>query len=349
MIILGSGGWYVKDNYKKWSWFQVISPGGKKFQKQESKLERYDFDSLRKRGGIASEIKDEGEPADVNVRRLNAIKLTLPRSKQKQAQKILSENTTWTSRIISFQSNGKKITGMMNIPKTVMSNKMPVVIMIRGYADSSGYYSGSGTWKVADELAKSGFVTVSIDFLGFGGSDNESIDTLEARFEKVESVLDLIASVKNLDYIDPNKIGIWAHSNGGQIALSVLEVSGEYHPTTMWAPMTNPFPNSVLETADSGPAGDAIRKLINDFTKQYDSRRYAFENYYSWVNAPVLIHQGTADEWCEIEWQQDVVNKLKLLGKQASLYIYQGDDHNLKNNWNLAVARDISFFTSVLR
>ena len=36
--------------------------------------------------------------------------------------------------------------------------------------------------------------------------------------------------------------------------------------------------------------------FVNAFLQHYDGRRYAFENYYSWINAPILIQQGTADE-----------------------------------------------------
>ncbi len=348
VLFLGTG-FYVYKNYYKWPWFSNLNPGGGKFERKENKLEKYDFDSLKKRGGIGSDIKIEGETVDVNIRRLNAIKATLPKKKQKLAQSILNKSMTWKSEIFSFQSNGKKISGMINTPMTPMSNKMPAIIMIRGFAEGEGYYSGSGTWKVADELAKNGYVTVSLDFLGYGLSNNESADSLEARFEKVESVMDLIESVKRLPYVDSSKIGIWAHSNGGQIALSTLEVSSADYPTVLWAPMTNPFPQSVLDTADSGTSGDPIRKLISDFGKRYDPRRYAVENYYQWIEAPVIIHQGTADVWCNVDWQQEVVNKLKALGKSATLYVYQGDDHNLKNSWNQVVGQDIGFFNSILK
>jgi dipeptidyl aminopeptidase/acylaminoacyl peptidase len=343
-----SAGFYVY-SHKNVGWIENLSPGGKRIQKVlEGPLSKYDFDSLKKRGGIASTIKVEGETKDVDIRRINAVKATLPKKKQKQAETIMRNAMTWKSNVISFESNGKKITGMMNVPLTPKSNKMPALIMIRGFADNEGYYTGSGSWKAADYFAQQGFVTVSLDFLGFGGSDYESRDILEARFEKVMSVMDLVESVKNLDFVDPNRIGIWAHSNGGQIALSVLEVTGTNLPTTLWAPMTNPFPQSVLDTAGDDPAGQKVKQTIADFEKKYDSRRYAFENYYQWISAPIMIHQGTADVWCKMEWQEDVVNHLRNLNNEATLYKYVEDDHNLKNNWDMVVGRDVQFFTRTL-
>ena len=50
-------------------------------------------------------------------------------------------------------------------------------------------------------MARNGYITVSLDFLGFGLSDGESKDILEARFEKPISVMDLIESVKKMEIV----------------------------------------------------------------------------------------------------------------------------------------------------
>lgn len=307
---------------------ELINPIGKEKTTTELNLGKYDFDSLRKRGGVASEIMIGGTIPAVETRRKLAH----------------SGGLGFTTREIFFESDGKKISGMINYyPEKSSLSK--VVIMIRGYADKPGYYPGSGTWRVADKLAEAGYTTVSVDFLGYADSDSESTEMLAARFEKVNAVLDLIESVKQLPWVDKNKIGIWAHSNGGQIALSVLEVSGQNYPTILWAPMTNPFPQSVLDTAsDLDDGGKAVIEAIGEFQKHYDSRRYAFENYYEWVKAPVLIQQGTKDEWCKVEWQQKVVDGLKTAGKEAELIIYEGNDHNLSKSWNEAVEKDIEWW-----
>lgn len=289
----------------------------------EQKLEKYDFDSLRKRGGQASKIQIIGEAEGIVQRRRDVL-----------------QNVS--TQIFTFQSNGKTISGTMNIPHPEYSSLKKAVIMVRGYAEKEGYYPGSGSWRMADQLVKEGYATFSIDFLGYGLSDAESEDVLEARFEKVVSVLDLIASVEAIPYIDKSKIGIWAHSNGGQIALSVLEVTGKRYPTVLWAPMTQTFPESVLSTIDEG---SPVKGIIEDFEKHYDARRYAFENYLHWINAPVVIMQGTADEWCKVEWQETLQSRMKSLGKDVELVVYPGADHNLSNppagGWEKAVGESL--------
>jgi len=315
---------------------KVVSPFAEvKFT--EKSLEKYDFDNLAVRTLDPSNSKIVGAgfmPAQIEI--LGPIKAVEDRRKEKY---------NFETREIRFKSDNKYISGMINYFND--NKKHGIIIMIRGYSPKENYYVGSGTWKVADELARQlpGFATISIDFLGYGNSDSDSADVLEARFHKVVEVLDLIESVKQLSWVDKNKIGIWAHSNGGQIALSVLEITGEQYPTILWAPMTNPFPQSLIDTADEGEERQKATDFVNLFLKYYDGRRYAFENYYEWIQAPILIQQGTADSQVKVEWQQDVVSKLKLLNKNVELVIYDGADHNMKGGWDEAVERDVNWYT----
>ena len=333
---------------KKTDW---LSPAGGRFwsrQTNETKdqekpkekntgyLAQYNFENLRKRENKASKIEIVGGSTVLAEARKNVLKTYKKEGIEKE--------DNFKSYEITFNSNGKKISGMLNLPATVRSNKMPAIIMIRGYAESAGYFVGSGSWKAADELARNGFVTISLDFLGYGLSDGESKDILEARFEKPVSVLDLIESVKALDYVDGTKIGFWSHSNGGQIAISVLEITGQNYPTVLWAPMTNPFPQSVLETMDDSENGKIVKQKIADFEQDYDSKLYSIDNFYDWIKAPILIHQGTADVWCKVEWQEDLKNELTKLGKEVRLDVRQGSDHNLKQSWDEVIKMDVEFF-----
>ena len=318
LLVFGGGGYYLwpREN------INPVGNGLKPFL--ANNLEKYDFDNLRKRGGKASEINILGLIDGVEKRR--------------------TKKYGFTTKEIRFQSDGKWVSGMINMPNDAGTRHgvfVPIIIMIRGYAEKQWYYPGSGTWKVADELAKAGYATISLDFLGYGDSDMESTDMLEARFHKVIEVLDLIVSVKQLPWVDKNRIGIWAHSNGGQIVLSVLEITGEKYSTVLWAPMTMPFPDSVLSTIDEG---SPVKEAIDEFQKHYDARRYAFENYYQWIQAPILIQQGMVDEWVKVEWQQDLQSRLKLLGKYVELVIYPGADHNLKNSWDEGVKKDLEWY-----
>jgi len=112
----------------------------------------------------------------------------------------------------------------------------------------------------------------------------------------------------------------------------------------LWAPMTNPFPQSVLETMDDSENGKIVKQKIADFEKEYTSKLYSIDNFYDWINAPIQIHQGTADVWCKVKWQQDLQSRLKKLGKEVRLDVRQDNDHNLKQSWDEVIKMDAEFF-----
>lgn len=305
-----------------------LSPLGPDFFPQNKPLEKYSFENLRKKKYEGSEIKLE---------------------------KIIKEEKKFTSWLFSFQTEGKKVTGMLNLPKK--QGKLPVVVMIRGYADDQIYFTGLGTRKAAGVFAENGFLTLAPDFLGFGGSDSSSADIsspretnlfiLEARFERPVTVLNLLASIKNLPQADTNKIFMWGHSNGGQIALSVLEIlpADRQVPTVLWAPVTKGFPESVLQyMGEMDDQGLKVKKAIDDFTSIYESKYYSIDHYWNDIQAPLQVHQGTADEYIKTEWTDNFVQTLKALGKNIIYYKYLQNDHNLSKDWDLVIQRDLGFF-----
>jgi uncharacterized protein len=304
---------FLPENQKN----SLISPFSRNFFEEEPKpLEEYGFESLRQKEYQGSEIKLE---------------------------EIIKEEEKYTSWLFSFQTDGKKVTGMANLPKK--EGKLPVIVMLRGYADDEIYFTGLGTRKSAGVFAENGFLTLAPDFLGFGGSDTSSLDILEARFERPVTVLNLLASIKSLPQVDAEKILMWGHSNGGQIALSVLEISQRDIPTVLWAPVTKGFPESVLQyMTELDDQGLKVKKAIDGFTSIYESKYFSIDHYWQDIHASLQVHQGTADDYIKTEWTDDFVQKLKDLNKDVFYYKYSQNDHNLSKDWDLVVQRDLEFF-----
>ena len=258
-------------------------------------------------------------------------------------EKILKDDQKFTSWLFSFQTEGKKVTGLANLPKK--EGKLPVIVMIRGYVDVWAYKTGTGTRKPAEFFAQNGFITLAPDFLGYGSSDPEEKDILLNRFQRPVTVLDLLASIKTLPQADPENIFLWGHSNGGQIALSVLEISGRPIPTTLWAPVTRGFPESVLNySAQLDDNGKIVAERIEEFKKNYDPKEYSITEYFDKINAPIQVHLGTYDEYIRQEWIEEFVAKLKSLNKEINYYIYPKNNHQLGRDWETVVKRDLEFF-----
>ncbi len=263
------------------------------------------------------------------------------------------------SYMFFFRSSGKKVSGLLNTPDK--QGTYPVMFMIRGFVDPSQYYSGEGTQHGAEYFAQHGFVTVAPDFLGYGESDKASQNPFEDRFQTYTTVMDLLASLKNLDRgfeqkgiseikTDSQHIGIWAHSNGGQIALSVAEMTGFAYPMILWAPVSKPFPYSILYYTDEfDDKGKALRKALATFESLYNAENYSLTNYLSWIQAPVQLNQGDADEEVPIQWSNELYSQLKKLGKDISYNTYPGENHNFQNgSWTKAMENGLAFIRSKL-
>jgi dipeptidyl aminopeptidase/acylaminoacyl peptidase len=206
-----------------------------------------------------------------------------------------------------------------------------------------------GTQTAARYLAARGFVTVAPDFLGYGDSDDPSLDTMAARLEKPSQLLDLIDSLGSLSFINPSRLGIWGHSNGGQIALSLLEITAKPIPTVLWAPVTKPFPYSLLYYTDEyDDGGKALRKTIADFETDYDVFDYSLDKHLDRLTGPIQLHQGGQDDAVPQTWSDDFVDTVNQDQEIIEYFTYPVADHNLQSDWDTAVQRSYQFFTTHL-
>jgi len=275
----------------------------------------------------------------------------------------LSQTTSYISQMFYYEvgnssAGEKKVSGLLNIPMT--PGVYPVIIMLRGFVPIESYVTGIGTKRAGEVFAQNGFITLAPDFLGYGQSDNPSQDSIEERFQTYTTGLTLLSSLPSLNSglmasysgkikADPSKVGIWAHSNGGQIALSILEITGKNYPTVLWAPVSKPFPYSILYFTDEyDDHGKALRKVIANFEKDYDVELYSPSNFYALINAPLAVHQGTADDAVPLKWSDNLVSDLTKLGKNVTYFTYPGADHNLTPGWDVAVTRSLNFYKTHL-
>lgn len=318
----------------------------------------YEFQNLRERSYSASEITIENE---------------------------LDATEDYTSYIFSYNTLDKKMTGQLNIPADA-TTETPVILMIRGYVPPEIYTTGIGTKNAAAAFAREGYITIAPDFFGYGESDPEPEDSWQARFEKPILVIELLNSIKNRGIplsetatitAKTDNIGIWAHSNGGQIALSVLEITKEPIPTSLWAPVTAPFPYSVLFFSDEADdEGKGMRLWVNQLEQDYELKNFSVTSFLDGLRGPIQLHHGTADEAALKAWSDEFMVKIeKENDRRAALlkeyqlsasesakaedpllqpieieyFTYPGANHNLVPSWDTVVARDIEFYNKNLR
>lgn len=280
---------------------------------------------------------------------------------------VIKEYDSFTSRYFyltfdpQLNSNQtQKVSGLINLPNK--PGTYPVIVMLRGYVDKEIYQTGVGTQRAGEYFAQNGFITLAPDFLGYGQSDQEAENSIESRFQTYTTTLTLLSSIPNLNSAlstlhfdfdlraDSSRIGLWSHSNGGQIALTILEITQKPYPIVLWAPVSKPFPYSILYyTDDFDDRGKALRKVIADFEKDYDIELYSLTNYLDKISARIQLHQGTADDAVPEKWSSQLNDTLSKLGKDTEYFIYPGADHNLLGSWQQAIQRSTAFFKTNLK
>jgi len=127
--------------------------------------------------------------------------------------------------------------------------------------------------------------------------------------------------------------------------LITLEITGGNYPTVLWAPVSKPFPYSVLYyTDESEDRGKLIRSELSKFERLYDVEKYSLTNYLDMINAPLQIHQGTNDDAVPVSWSNTLTSDLKSLNKRVEYIKHTEADHNMNPDWNNTAEQSLKYF-----
>lgn len=285
----------------------------------------------------------------------------------------LATNPEFSTQLVTITTLDKTMTGQLNLPAEITPNT-PVIVMLRGYVAPNIYTTGLGTRNAAAAYARAGFITLAPDFFGYAGSDPEPEDSWQARFEKPVIVAEILEGVRSggvptlAERHTTSQIGLWGHSNGGQIGLSVLEILQEPIPATFWAPVTAPFPYSILFfSIDHEDEGRGMRLWVHQLESLYNLQEFSITRYVDGLRGPLMIHHGSGDEAALNAWSSSFAQLVRTENAQRetwnstasaalarpepipfTYHVYPGADHNLQPGWNIVVERDIAFFRTYL-
>lgn len=232
-------------------------------------------------------------------------------------EKTLPKESNFTPYIISYTSDNLKIYAAMNIPNG--NGPFPVIILNHGYYNTRTFKTGDGTSGMATILANNGYITLASDYRGHGDSEGQGGGHQP---EYAIDVLNLIASVKNIEKADPARVGMWGHSMGGETSLRAVEIADNMKALVLWAP-----------TLGGGHSTD---------NSLMDNLKY--------IETPVSLHHGLSDT--EVDPKTSVVlsDALKKEGKQIEYFEYEGQDHNFQNlGWDLISERTLNFYNKYLK
>jgi dipeptidyl aminopeptidase/acylaminoacyl peptidase len=269
-----------------------------------------------------------------------------------QLEKVLAEKDKFVSYLISYRSEGLKIYGQLNIPKS--QKPYPIVILAHGYYNPETFTTGTGTEREAGYFANEGFLTIAPDFRGFGQSEDQKDERHLFRIDYTIDLLNLIASIKktNWDFLDKEKIAIWGHSMGGGLAERAAVVSKDIKAVSLFGPVEADAWDDFNRFSVHYP--EIRQEVIEKFGDKGNAGEFWAKvspiSYINEISAPFQIHHGTQDQTIPISASEKFHQALLSVGKKSEFFRYENQGHIFQGStWQEAMKRTLKFYKEHLK
>lgn len=262
----------------------------------------------------------------------------------------LPNGTNYRQMIVSYKSEGLKIYGLLTIPLTPKPESgYPAIIFMHGYIPPKQYSTTGNYPTYQATLARSPMITFKPDLRGHGQSEGNA-DGAHFSEKYVIDTLYAISYLKNYPEVNPEKIGYWGHSNGGEIGLRTATISPDIKAAVFWAGVVGSFEDMLHTYNAKIPFLQDLKE--NSFIKEHGLpdenpefwRKIDPHFYLKYISVPIQLHHGTNDKSVPVELSIRLKEALEKEEKKVEYFEYAGDDHNLSQNYSLAWERTIDFF-----
>lgn len=295
--------------------------------------------------------------------------LTIPHLRDKNFQSQLdeleqiSQNTNYTSYLTSYDSDGFKINALLTIPNTQMpSGGYPAIVFIHGYIPPQEYSTTQNYGSYVDYLASRGFVVFKIDLRGHGLSEGTASGAYYSGSYVIDT-LNAYSALEQSDFVNSQKIGLWAHSMGGNIAFRSMIVKQNIPATVIWAGAVYTYldlgeygisDNSYQPPTEDSPRRqerNRLRALYGDF----DSESLFWQsvvptNYLRGVTGALQINHAINDSVVSVEFSRNLQTILGNSDIIFELNEYTSGGHNIAGNtFTQAMQNTVRFFENYLR
>lgn len=266
-------------------------------------------------------------------------------------EKQIGSTAKYTRHSVTYKANGLTISGIMNIP--VGDGPFPTLVLGHGYIDPRIYTSGRGLKREQDYLANQGFIVLHTDYRNHAGSDDDPDNAVNLRLGYTIDVIAAAKALKNsgLAQVDVDRIGYLGRSMGGGIGYNVATVApNEFDAIVLYAPVSANYVDNFNKWGRGNP------EIENPIIEKHGSPEsnpdfwagISAENYFDRIEDPIMIHHGTNDESCKIEWSQRATDQMLALNKEVTFHIYEGEQHAFGPQWELSMQRSVEFLTKHL-
>jgi dipeptidyl aminopeptidase/acylaminoacyl peptidase len=288
-----------------------------------------------------------------------------------EIEQVLESGANYTRRIVSYQSEGNRIYALLTVPFGERPESgWPVIVFNHGFIPPNVYRTTERYVAYVDNLARSGYIVLRPDYRGHGSSEGVARGGYSNPDYTVD-VLNAVASIKRYPDADPNRIGMWGHSMGGQITLRAMVVSPDIKVGVIWGGVVGSYPDLINvwwlpreaqrgPTPTPDPANPLAPRRGRWRSEMYETYGSPEENPEFWaaispnsylddLSGPIQLHHGLADHSVPPALSEILYSELLAVGIPTELYEYEGDDHDITTHFTLAMQRSIAFFDTYLK
>ncbi len=281
-----------------------------------------------------------------------------------QIEQELGNGSNYKQYVVSYKSGGFKIYALLTVPLAEMpKNGYPAIIFNHGYIPPEQYSTTERYVAYVDGFARNGYVVFKPDYRGHGKSEGQPEGAYYSPAYTTD-VLNALSSVKKIKEVNPQKIGMWGHSMGGNITMRAMVVSKDIKAGVIWSGVVGTYDDLINRWVRAVPfrpsSSEAQAHVTSIRRKLMDKYGTPTQNPTFWntidphahlrdISGPIELHHSAQDDEVPEAFSQSLYNDLKKAGKTSELFTYEGTDHNLSQGFNLAMQRSVDFFNKYLK
>lgn len=280
-------------------------------------------------------------------------------------EETLAAGNNYNRYIASYKSEGLKIYALLTVPDgDPPAGGWPVIVFNHGYIPPEVYRTTERYIAYTDAFSRNGYVVFKPDYRGNGNSEGSPEGAYYSPAYTIDD-LNAISSIKKYKGVNPNKIGVWGHSMGGNITLRDLVVGPkDIKVAVIWAGVVGSYNDLMNNWQRRVPFRPSQRELalrnryrqtiVNQFGTPQSNPTFWNSidptHFVKDIQAPIQLHHGLDDEEVPVTFSQGLNEKLKNAGKTAEIFTYAGADHNISDpSFSLAMQRSVEFFDKYLK
>ncbi len=150
-------------------------------------------------------------------------------------EETLAAGPGYNRYIVSYQSDGLRLFGLLTVPTgNKPAGGWPVILLNHGYIPPAEYSTELSYAGVVAPLAAAGYIVFKPDYRGNGNSPGTPYQPYVAP-DYVTDSLNALASIKKYKDANPDRVGVWGHSMGGNITLHELVLTGDFKAAVLMA------------------------------------------------------------------------------------------------------------------